>query len=107
MYAVHPAGVRREAHDEERVMRKRDALRCALHRRATVTVGSMFPIGTLLAPSGDNVLFRPERHGAPRSEGDIHDARAAHDVDCLVRVFRDVVRAGAVQLNEHVIHRVL
>ena len=89
VYAVHPPRIGREAHGEERVVRERDTLRLALHRRRrttiTVTVPRLpmcVPIGTLLAPSG--VLLRPKRHGAPRTEGEIHDARAAHDVNRLV-----------------------
>ena len=57
VYAVHPTGVRREGHDEDRLMRKRNALRCALHRRATVTVGSTFPIGTLSPPAAIMSFF--------------------------------------------------
>ena len=111
VYAVHPAGIGREAHDEERVVRERDALRRALHRCSAVTVVRMLPIGIggPIAPSGggDSILLRLERHSASSAEGEIDDARVAHDIDRLVRVFRDVVRARAVQLDEHVIYGVL
>ena len=72
VHAVHPAGVGREAQDEERVVRERDALRRAAHPSAITRDG------------GCVVLLRPESHGAPRAEREVHDARAAHDVDRLV-----------------------
>jgi hypothetical protein len=69
------------------------------NHRVTVVV----TIGTLLAPSsgGGNIFLRP------KPNGEVHDARASHDVDCLVRMFRDVVRARAVELYEHVIYGML
>jgi hypothetical protein len=103
VHAVHPVSISLEAHYKKRVVRKRDALRCALHTSGSTTVT------TLLVPSsvGNNILFRPERHSASRAKGEVHDARASHDVDRFVRVFRDVVRARAIELDEHVIYRVL
>ena len=41
------------------------------------------------------------------AKGEAHNARASHDVDHFVRVFRDVVRACVIELDEHVIYRVL
>jgi hypothetical protein len=59
--------------------------------------------GSMLA-RGDDVLLRPERHGTPRTERKVYDARAAHDVDRLIRVLGDVVCcACAVELDEHVV----
>jgi hypothetical protein len=62
----------------------------------------LIPIGALLAgTSGGSVHLRPEHRGR-------HSRYAsAHDVDRLVRVFRDVVRARAVELEEHVVYWVL
>ena len=102
MYAMHPASISLEAHYEKRVVRKRDALRRALHTsgNSTVTV-----VTTLLIPS--NIFLRPKRHSAPGANGEVHYARAAHNVDRFVRVFRDVVRTRAVELDKNVIYWVL
>ena len=111
VHAVHPACISLEAHREERIVGKWDALRRALHTASTSTtrVTVVVTTGTLLTPSsvGGNIFLRPERHGAPRAKGEVHDARAEHDVDRLVRMFRDVVRARAVELYEHVIYGML
>ena len=96
MHAVHPASISLEAHYKKRVIWKWDPLRRALRARAVVA---------MLVPG--NILLRPKRHSAPSAKGEVHDARAAHDVDRLVRVFRDEVRACAVELDEHVIYWVL
>jgi hypothetical protein len=108
MHTVHPASISLEAHYKKRVVRKRDALLRALHTGGGTTITV---VTTLLVPSsvsvGNSILLRPKRHGAPSAKGEVHDARAAHDVDRLVRVFRDVVRARAVELDEHVIYGVL
>ena len=37
----------------------------------------------------------------------VHDARAAHNVDRLVRVFRDVICTSAIELDEEVVDWVL
>ena len=95
VHAVHPSRVGREAHDEERVVRKRDALCRTPHPVAIAVERSM------LACAAD-VLLRLERHGTPRAEREVYDARAAHDVECLVRVLEDVVCACAVELDGHV-----
>ena len=119
VHAVHPARVRLEAHDEERVVRERDALRRPTHPTTgttavvvTVTliviaVGGGGGGGTVTSGEGEGILFRPERHGAPCAKGQVRDARATHDVYCLVRVLRDVVRARAVELDEHVVYGML
>jgi hypothetical protein len=107
VHAVHPASISLEAHYEKRVVRKWNALRRALYTTGggSTTMITVVTVANLLVPS--NILLRPKRHGAPSAKGEVHDARAAHDVDRLVRVFRDVVRARAVELDEHVIHWVL
>jgi hypothetical protein len=108
MHAVHPASISLETHYKKRVVRKRDALRRALHTGGGTTITVVI---TLLVSSsvgvGTSILLRPKRHSAPSAKGEVHNARAAHDVDRLVRVFRDVVRARAVELDKHVIYRVL
>ena len=104
MHAVHPASISLEAHYKKRVVRKRDALRRALHWGGTSTSTVVI---TLLVSTSSSILLGPKRHSAPSAKGEVHDARAAHDVDRLVRVFRDVVPAGAVELDEHVIYGVL
>ena len=103
MYAVHPASISLESHYKKRVVWKRDALRPTLHH-TTITV-----VTALLIPSsvGGSIFLCSKRHSAPSSKGEVHDARAAHDINSLVRVFRDVVRAGAVKLDEHVIYRMM
>jgi hypothetical protein len=64
MHAVHPARVVREAHDEERVVRQRDALCRTPHPRRTpaftIAVERSKPART------DDVFLRPERHGTLR-----------------------------------------
>ena len=95
VHAVHPASISLEAHYKKRVVRKRDALRRALHTSGSTTITI-----TLLVPSsvGNNILFRPKRHSALEAK-EVHDARASHDVDRFVRVIRDVVRARAIELD--------
>jgi len=118
VHAVHPARVGLEAHDEERVVRERDALRRPTHPTTTTTGTASAGTGTapvvtvslvMIASSGEgeSILFRPERHGALRAEGKVRDARAAYDIHRLVRVLRDVVRARAVELDEHVVYGML
>jgi len=117
VHAVHPARVRLEAHDEERVVREWDALRRTTHptigTTAVVVTVTLIVIavggggGTVTSGEGEGILFRPERHGAPCAEGQVRDARATHDVYRLVRVLRDVVRARAVELDEHVVYGML
>jgi len=62
MYAMHPASISLEAHYEKRVVRKRDALRRALH-----TSGSNTVVTTLLVPS--NIFICPKRHSTPGANG--------------------------------------
>jgi hypothetical protein len=59
----------------------------------------------MLARAGD--VLHPERHGTPRAEHEVYDARAAHDVDRLVRMLGDVVCASAIEPDEHVVDWVL
>ena len=109
VHAVHPARVGLEAQDEERVVRQRDALCRTPHPRRAPTFAVAVAVAverSMLARAGD-VLLRPERHGTPRAEREVYDARAAHDVDCLVRVLGDVVCACAVELDEHVVDWVM
>jgi hypothetical protein len=90
MHAVHPASISLEAQYKKRVVRKRDAWRRSLHTSGSTTI----TVATLLVPRivGSSILLRPKRHRAPCAKREDHDARAVHDVDRLVRVFRDVVR---------------
>ena len=76
VHAVHPARVRLQAHNEERVVRERHALRAPRHALLRVII--------VAAAAAASVLLRLEGHGAPRAEREIHDARVAHDVDRLV-----------------------
>ena len=101
--AVQPPRVRREAHDEHRVVRERNALRPALPRGGRVLGGGRLGAGRR-ARARERVLLRAEGHEALRAEADVHDLGPAHDVDRLVGVLGDVVGAGAVVLDQHVVH---
>ena len=69
VHAVHPPRVGCEAHDEERVVRQRDALR-APDPAPTTLIMILIPLPLLLA----SILLCPERHRAPRADREVHDA---------------------------------
>jgi hypothetical protein len=62
------------------VLRKRNTPLChALHTSGSTTITV---ITTLLVPGsvGSSILLRPKLHSAPSAKGEVHDARAVHDV---------------------------
>ena len=81
VHAVHPARVGLEAHDEERVVRQRHALRAPLRRSSC---SCSFSVIVVVGRGVQGVFLRLECHGAPRAKREVHDARVAHDVDRLV-----------------------
>jgi hypothetical protein len=79
-----------EARDEEQVVWQRVTLRA--------TPPPLTPTSSSSPRSlRYGVLLRPDNHGEPCAEKKVQIVEAAHNVDRLVRVFRDVIRTCAIR----------
>jgi hypothetical protein len=78
-----------------------DALRAPDPAPSSTTFNSTILVIALLL---SGVLLRLQGHNALRK---VPNARVAHNVDRLVRLLRDVVRAYAEELDQHVVDRAL
>ena len=92
---VHPLRVCLQSQSEHGIMRKGYTL--ALAR----SVGHVF---AARARGFELVLLTTQRHHTLCTKTDIYDLRPAYDVDCLIGMFRDVIRSGAVVLYQDVVY---
>lgn len=94
--SMQPARVRLWTHNKHRIVGKWNAL-----RRPWGPESSRVLWGLL------RVLFQTKGHSTLRPEADVDDIRAPHNVYRFVGMLGDVIRTGAVELDEDMIYWVL